>query len=79
MPHIVINLWPGRTMEQKRAVCIPVGKALAEATGIPLEDISIAIHEVKPEEWDKTIRNGQLIEAKNDVVIPEYTKSQDWE
>ena len=78
MPHIVINLWPGRTKEQKRAVCIPVGKALSDAAGIDLEHISVSIHEVKPDEWDATMRNGELVKNKEDIVIPEYTKVEDW-
>ncbi len=79
MPHIVINLWPGRTSGQKRALCIPVGKALSEASGIDLEHISVSVHEVKPEEWDREIRNGELVENKDDIIIPEHTKAEDWE
>jgi len=78
VPHIIIKLWPGRTMEQKRAVCIPVGKALAEATGIDLEHISMSIEEVKQDEWDAKIRHGELVEKAAEIVIPENTKAEDW-
>ncbi len=79
MPHIVIKLWPGRTMEQKRAVCIPIGVALHEATGIELSHISVSIEEVQPEEWDGKIRNGELIQKASEIVIPEGTSAEDWQ
>ncbi len=78
MPHIIIKLWPGRTMEQKRAVCVPIGKALHEATGIDLAHISVSIEEVPQEEWDGKIRKGELVEKASEIVIPEGTKAEDW-
>lgn len=79
MPHIIIKLWPGRTMEQKRAVCIPVGIALHDATGIELSHISVSIEEVQPDEWDEKIRKGELVRRASEIVIPEGTKPEDWQ
>jgi 4-oxalocrotonate tautomerase len=78
MPHIVIKLYPGRTMEQKRAIAIPVGKALSEATGIALEHISVSIEHVEKQTWDECIRKGELVTKAEDIVIPEFTKPEDW-
>jgi 4-oxalocrotonate tautomerase len=78
MPHIIIKVYPGRTMAQKRALCLPVGKALSDAMGIELEHISVSIEEVERERWDEQVRNGELVERAADIVIPEHTKAEDW-
>jgi len=51
MPFAQIYLMEGRTDDQKRAVIEKVSHALAEATGAPLANVRVWIHDVPKENW----------------------------
>ena len=46
MPHVIIKLWPGRTTEQKNALCNKITEALKTAVDATDSSISIAIEEI---------------------------------
>lgn len=79
MPHIIIKVYPGKDKATKEAICKPVGRALSEAMGLPLEHISVSIEEVEPDAWDAQIRKGELVKRAADIVIPENTPAEDWQ
>lgn len=45
MPKIIIEMCPGRTVEQKRELARRVTEAVSEVAVVPREDIHIIIHE----------------------------------
>jgi 4-oxalocrotonate tautomerase family enzyme len=51
MPFAQIYMIEGRTEEQKRAVIEKVSAALVEATGAPLANVRVWIHDVPKENW----------------------------
>jgi 4-oxalocrotonate tautomerase len=51
MPFAQIYMIEGRTEEQKRAVIEKVSAALAEATGAPIANVRVWIHDVPKENW----------------------------
>jgi 4-oxalocrotonate tautomerase len=51
MPFAQIYMIEGRTEEQKRAVIEKVSAALVEATGTPIANVRVWIHDVPKENW----------------------------
>ena len=45
MPTLRIEMWSGRTMEQKRRLVRLVTDAVVEALGVPAQDVQIKIAE----------------------------------
>ena len=74
MPHVIIKLWPGRTVDQKRALAYKVAAALKDAIQVPESSISIAIEEVPKSEWKEKVYDRE-ISGKIDTLYkkPDYT------
>ena len=51
MPYAQIEVMEGRTEEPRRAVIEKVSAALVEATGAPLANVRVWIHDVPKENW----------------------------
>ena len=55
MPHIDVNLFPGRTEEQKQMLADKIVEDAMDILGAPREALSVAMHEVAPENWNEDI------------------------
>ena len=73
MPHIDVNLFPGRTEEQKQKLADKIVEDAMEILGTPREALSVAMHEVAPENWnqdtadkvdEKSIVTGKMYRTK---------------
>lgn len=51
MPVIKVEMWEGRTLEQKRELVEVLTKETARIAGCPIESIYIIIEDVKMENW----------------------------
>lgn len=53
MPHITIQMIPGRTDAQKQEMALGVQQFLTETYGIGREFISVSIQDVSMERWQE--------------------------
>lgn len=51
MPFVTIDIWEGRTVEQKRKLARAITSAVAEAIGCPEEAVEIVIRDVPKTNW----------------------------
>ena len=51
MPHIVVKLWPGKSENQKQHPADAITKDVMEILNCSEKSISVAMQEVKPEDW----------------------------
>jgi len=51
MPVVTVELWEGRTVEQKRALCKAITDAMVEHAGARPDGLHVIIHEVPRENW----------------------------
>lgn len=51
MPHIVVKLWPGKSENQKQRLAGAITKDVMEILNYSEKSISVAMQEVKPEDW----------------------------
>lgn len=52
MPHIIVNVWPGRTDAAKRKLANRIALDVAELFEMDTEYVSVAFQEVPEGEWD---------------------------
>jgi 4-oxalocrotonate tautomerase len=51
MPVVTVELWEGRTVEQKRRLCRAITDAMIQHAGARPEALHVIIHEVAKENW----------------------------
>ena len=51
MPFVIVEMWEGRTREQKRALTKAITDAMVEHAGAKPDHLHIAIHESTKENW----------------------------
>lgn len=55
MPHVNINMLPGRSDELKKKVADAVLETMVEELGCAREHLSVSIHDVTLEDWDNEV------------------------
>ena len=51
MPVVKIDMWAGRTEEQKEAIIKKVTDAIVESCGCPKEAVTVVIDDIPKENW----------------------------
>jgi len=51
MPHVIVKLWPGKSEQQKTRLAEEIAKDVMDVLKYGEEAVSVAIEEVKPEDW----------------------------
>ena len=55
MPHVVVKLWPGKSEQQKVQLAEEITKTVMSVLQYGEESVSVAIEEVKPEDWAEKV------------------------
>jgi 4-oxalocrotonate tautomerase len=55
MPHVVVKLWPGKSEQQKIQLAEEIAKAIMTVLQYEEESVSVAIEEVKPDDWAEKV------------------------
>jgi 4-oxalocrotonate tautomerase len=53
MPVVTVQLWEGRTLEQKRALVRAITEAMVEHAGARPEALHVVLQEIPRENWAK--------------------------
>lgn len=61
MPHITVKLYPGRSEEQKIRLAEEIVKDVVAIAKCREESVSVAIEEVKPEDWDEKVYKADIL------------------
>ena len=64
MPHVIVKLWPGKTIEQKNSLCKKITEALKTSMGVLDSSISIAIEEIPKEKWKELVYDTEIVGKK---------------
>jgi 4-oxalocrotonate tautomerase len=68
MPHVSIKLYPGRTLDQKKALTQRIVAAMAETIGADDKSISVSFEEVAPADWPEMVVKPDIA-GKLDCVV----------
>ncbi len=58
MPVVTVDLWPGRSVNQKRRLVAAITEAMVEHAGAGSEHLHVIIHDVAKESWGRDGRLG---------------------
>jgi 4-oxalocrotonate tautomerase len=62
MPHVIVKLYPGRSEQQKSRLAEEIVKDVVAIAGCGEEAVSVAIEEVKPEDWAETVYRPHILD-----------------
>jgi 4-oxalocrotonate tautomerase len=51
MPVVTVQLWPGKTRDQKKAMARAITEAMVNEGGIPAQKVHIIFQEVPKDSW----------------------------
>ena len=66
MPVVTVDLWPGRSVNQKRRLVAAITEAMVEHAGAGSEHLHVIIHDVAKDSWGRDGRLG--IDNEPDTV-----------
>jgi 4-oxalocrotonate tautomerase len=51
MPHVIVKLWPGKSVQQKTRLAKAITKDVMDILDYGEESVSVAMEEVKSQDW----------------------------
>ena len=72
MPHITIQMYPGRSMELKKEVAEALLDAASKALGREKAHFSVSVVDVPQDEWKAKVYDKVLTDS-NTIIQPGYT------
>jgi len=74
MPHVIVKLWPGKSEQQKTRLAEAITKDVMNIFDYGEESVSVAMEEIKPEEWAEKLYKPDILEnSKKLYKKPGYT------
>jgi 4-oxalocrotonate tautomerase len=61
MPHIIVKVWPGKSEEHKTRLSEQIVRAVTTILDYGEESVSVAIEEVKPQDWMEKVYNPEIL------------------
>ena len=61
MPHVIVKLYSGRTQQQKARLAEELSKAVIKTLNCGEEAVSVAVEDVKPEEWAQKVYKPDIL------------------
>lgn len=62
-PHVIVKLYPGRSEEQKIRLAEAIVKNVVAIIRCGEESVSVAIEEIKPEDWAEKVYKPDILNA----------------
>ena len=62
MPHVIVKLYPGRSELQKTRLAEEIAKDVVAIANCKEESVSVAIEEIKPEDWAEKVYRPDILE-----------------
>ncbi|MGG6296413.1 tautomerase family protein [Leptolyngbya sp. AN02str] len=62
MPHISVKLYPGHSEQKKAQLAEQIAKDVVSILGSREEAISVAIEEIKPEDWAEQVYKPDILD-----------------
>ncbi|MFZ3358469.1 MAG: 4-oxalocrotonate tautomerase family protein [Xanthobacteraceae bacterium] len=67
MPHVIVKLYAGRSDRQKQRLAEEITRAVVSTLKSDEESISVAIEDVKPEDWVRTVYEPDILGKRKTI------------
>ena len=71
MPHITVQMYPGRDDTKKKKLADELVKAASAALDVPEKSFSVSIVDVPQDEWKEKVYD-KVLSDKNTIIQPGY-------
>jgi len=61
MPHVIIKMYPGRTVEQKNKLARAIADSVVKIAKCEEKTVSVAIEEVAAKDWAETVYRPDIM------------------
>jgi 4-oxalocrotonate tautomerase len=68
MPHVIVKMHPGRTVEQKSKLAQAITDSIVKIAKCEEKSVSVAIEEIAPENWAETVYRPDIMEKEETLV-----------
>jgi 4-oxalocrotonate tautomerase len=69
MPHVIVKMYPGRTVEQKNKLAQAIADSVVKIAKCEGKSVSVAMEEIAPEKWAETVYRPDILDKKETLVI----------
>ena len=66
-PHVIVKLYPGRSEQQKIRLAEQIVKDVVAIIKCGEESVSVAIEEIKPEDWAEKVYKPDILNAPGKI------------
>jgi len=67
MPHVTVQLWPGKSDQQKTQLAEEITKDVMKVLGYGDEAVSVTFEEVSPENWAEQVYKPNILGQPENV------------
>jgi 4-oxalocrotonate tautomerase len=68
MPHVIIKMYPGRTVEQKNKLAQVIADSIVKIAKCEEKTVSVAIEEIAPVDWAETVYRPDILDKEKTLV-----------
>ena len=74
MPHVIVQLWPGKSEAQKTRLAEAIAKDVMDILDCGEESVSVALEEIKARDWAEQVYKPAMQQARAKLYKkPGYT------
>lgn len=68
MPHVIVKLWPGKSVQQKGQLCDAIVRDVTSILGYGDKSISVALEEVDPEACTEDVFRPDILDKWGNLI-----------
>jgi 4-oxalocrotonate tautomerase len=68
MPHVIVNMYPGSSEQQKTQLAKAIVKDVMAIANVRNEAVSVAIEEIKPGDWTEKVYKPDILSSSGKLV-----------
>ena len=68
MPHIIVKLFPGRTMQQKTELTKKIVENVVSIAGCKESSVSVSFEEIEASEWAEKVYRPDILDKKSTLI-----------
>jgi 4-oxalocrotonate tautomerase len=65
MPHVIVKLWPGKSVQQKQKLANAITKAIGEVLRYGEESVSAGFEEIAAKDWTEKVYKPDILRKKS--------------
>ena len=74
MPHVIVKLWPGKSVQQKTRLAEAITKDVMNIFSYEEESVSVAMEEIAPQDWAVKVYKPDILDRSEKLYKkPGYT------